>query len=119
MRRARQHRQHPARECRFSSRSPAAPRRRQQQQQLRLMPNEYEAFFNKASKMGADATRNLAPEERARRAMEASSNSRGTHAQPARASAVVPYMQTLARRDTALAMKPSFCWLLSADGSSF
>ncbi len=36
------------------------------------MPNEYEAFFNKASKLGADATRNLAPEERARRAMEAS-----------------------------------------------
>lgn len=46
---------------------PAAPK-----QQLRLMPNEYEAFFNKASKLGADATRNLAPEERAQRAMEAS-----------------------------------------------
>eukprot|EP00903_Cladosiphon_okamuranus_P007549 g7324.t1 len=44
----------------------AAPRL----QQLRLMPNEYEAFFNKASKLGADATRNLAPEERAQRAME-------------------------------------------------
>lgn len=39
-------------------------------QQLRLMPNEYEDFFNKASKLGADATRNLAPEERAQRAME-------------------------------------------------
>ncbi|CAN0135042.1 unnamed protein product, partial [Hapterophycus canaliculatus] len=34
------------------------------------MPNEYEAFFNKASKLGADATRGLAPEERAQRAME-------------------------------------------------
>ncbi|CAM9299538.1 unnamed protein product [Ectocarpus sp. 12 AP-2014] len=44
----------------------AAPRR----QQLRLMPNEYEAFFNKASRLGADATRDLAPEERAQRAME-------------------------------------------------
>ncbi|CBJ29364.1 expressed unknown protein [Ectocarpus siliculosus] len=34
------------------------------------MPNEYEAFFNKASRLGADATRDLAPEERAQRAME-------------------------------------------------
>lgn len=37
---------------------------------LHLMPNEYEAFFNKSSKLGADATRGLAPEERAQRAME-------------------------------------------------
>ena len=70
----RQHRQHPSagvgsfRNFDASSASvPAAPK-----QQLRLMPNEYEAFFNKASKLGADATRNLAPEERAQRAMEAS-----------------------------------------------
>lgn len=48
-------------------RPPVAPR-----YQLRLMPNEYEAFFNKASKLGADATRGLAPEERAQRALEAS-----------------------------------------------
>lgn len=39
-------------------------------QVLQLMPNEYEAFFNKTSKLGADATRDLAPGERARRAME-------------------------------------------------
>ncbi|CAM9165390.1 unnamed protein product [Pylaiella littoralis] len=38
--------------------------------QLRLMPNEYDAFFNKASRLGADATRGLTPEERAQRALE-------------------------------------------------
>lgn len=76
----RQHRQHPSpgdgsfRRFDATTRSPtsAVPAAWKQQQQLRLMPNEYEAFFNKASKLGADATRNLAPEERAQRAMEAS-----------------------------------------------
>ncbi|CAM9967809.1 unnamed protein product [Ectocarpus fasciculatus] len=48
----------------------AAPAAARRGQQLRLMPNEYEAFFNKASRLGADATRGLAPEERAQRAME-------------------------------------------------
>ncbi|CAM9845371.1 unnamed protein product [Scytosiphon promiscuus] len=83
---SRQHRQHVsaalgdwsrptaslAGETRSAGSRPAAaaapPRRRARV--LRLMPNEYEAFFNKASKMGADATRGLAPEERAQRAME-------------------------------------------------
>lgn len=42
----------------------AAPRK------LQAFPNEYEAFFNKASKSGADAITTLTPEERAQRAME-------------------------------------------------
>lgn len=42
----------------------AAPRK------LRAFPNEYEVFFNKASKSGASAITTLTPEERAQRAME-------------------------------------------------
>lgn len=39
---------------------------------LRAHPNEYEVFFNKASKSGVAVIRNLSPEERAKRALEAS-----------------------------------------------
>lgn len=42
----------------------AAPRK------LRAFPNEYEVFFNKASKSGAASITTLTPEERAQRALE-------------------------------------------------
>lgn len=39
---------------------------------LRAQPNEYEVFFNKASKLGGAAISGLTPEERADRALEVS-----------------------------------------------
>ena len=42
---------------------------------LRAQPNEYEVFFNKASKLGGAVISGLTPEERADRAMEVSRES--------------------------------------------
>lgn len=52
------------RSCSTWHRARAAPR------PLRAFPNEYDTFFNNASKSGQAVIKNLDPEERARRAME-------------------------------------------------
>lgn len=73
-----------------AARSTSASSRRTTPGNFRAHPNEYDAFFNKASRLGVAVIRNLSPEERARRALEASEEAVDDSPVPATSTAV-PY----------------------------